>query len=100
MSNRMKWNKPHSLETEAKYAAGTTLRNGTVVRRQLDGLAARAQKAEREWLKANRMTSIFARPPKKRKKQKKKKPFFDRSKLFDDVVMTTLNEMGREGRNG
>lgn len=96
MGKRMNWDRAKApRETEAKYDEGTVLGNGEVISKPLDSLAKRARDAEARWLQSKGMRSLNDKPRGKRKKQKYKAKTKFKPRVFDDVVMTTLNRMGK-----
>jgi hypothetical protein len=64
MSGKMNWNKARQFKgIEAKYETGTVLKDSgkLIVNDPPDALATRAKKAEREWLKRQRLTEKLER---------------------------------------
>src|SRR5688572_16588032 len=97
MGKRMNWARAKApRETEVKYDDGTVLGNGEVVSKPLDGLAKRARAAEERWLRSKGMNSLNDKPRGVRKKQKYKPKTKFKPRIFDDVVMTTLDRMDRK----
>lgn len=94
----MKWERAKPWRpSELKYEEGKELSNGYIVAKPLDSLAKRAGKAERDWLRQNKMGSIKDNPPRQRKKKKKpRKTFYDQRQKFDDVVLGTIDRMKKD----